>query len=155
MMSTTAPEPATTPISVQLSENEFSACILPHLSIPKRGLKCTLGSHRVFNLIVWVLYPGMQGKCLPIPHNANGQRAIHDTTVYKVLATWADDGSLWQACIASVRHLAIEQHLDTGVRHGARTNTVAQKGGMAAAIPATSTKKASTSSLSSTTMGMS
>src|SRR5207247_9401005 len=48
------------------------------------------------------------------PHNdTNGKPAIHDTTIYKVFARWAKDGSLWQACIASVRHLATEQHLDT------------------------------------------
>jgi hypothetical protein len=62
MMSTTAPKPATTPIPVQLSEPEFEAFILPHLSMPKRGLKCKLGYHRVFNLILWVLYTGMQWK---------------------------------------------------------------------------------------------
>jgi hypothetical protein len=50
-MSTTAPKPATTPIPVQLSETEFDAFILPHLSMPKRGPKCKLGYYRVFNLI--------------------------------------------------------------------------------------------------------
>ena len=38
-MSTTVPQPATTPIPVQLSEPEFEAFILPHLSLPKRGRK--------------------------------------------------------------------------------------------------------------------
>ena len=52
-MSTTAPQSATTPIPVQLSEPEFEAFILPHLSMPKRGPKCKLGYHRVFNLILW------------------------------------------------------------------------------------------------------
>ena len=37
-MSTTAPKSATTPIPVQLSEPEFEAFILPHLSMPKRGV---------------------------------------------------------------------------------------------------------------------
>ena len=50
-MSTTAPQSATTPIPVQLSEPEFEAFILPHLSMPKRGPKCKLGYHRVFNLL--------------------------------------------------------------------------------------------------------
>jgi hypothetical protein len=59
-MSTTAPKPATTPIPVQLSEPEFEAFILPHLSMPKRGPKCKLGYYRVFNLILRVLYTGMQ-----------------------------------------------------------------------------------------------
>ena len=38
-MSTTASKAATTPIPVQLSEPEFEAFILPHLSMPKRGPK--------------------------------------------------------------------------------------------------------------------
>src|SRR2546426_11786542 len=70
-------------------------------------------------------------------------------------AKWVDDGSLWQAFVASVRHLAAEQHLDTSVLHGDGTNTVAKKGGMASAIPATSTRRARKSSPSSTTMVMS
>jgi hypothetical protein len=37
-MSTTTAQPATTPIPVQLSENEFTVFILPHLSMPKRGV---------------------------------------------------------------------------------------------------------------------
>jgi transposase len=155
MMSTTASKPATTPIPVQLSEHEFTAFILPHLSMPKRGPKCKLGYHRVFNLILLVLYTGMQWKCLPIPHDTNGTPAIHYTTIYKVFAKWADDGSLWQAFIASVRHLATEQHLDTSVLHGDGTNTVAKKGAMVSAIPATSTRRARKSLPSSTTMDMS
>jgi hypothetical protein len=39
---------------VQLSENEFTAFILPYLSMPKRGPKCKLGYHRLFNLINWL-----------------------------------------------------------------------------------------------------
>ncbi len=69
-------------------------------------------------------------------------------------AKWADDGSLWQAFVASVRHLATETQLDLSVLHGDGTNTVAKKGAMASAIPATSTKRARKTSPSSTTMGM-
>jgi hypothetical protein len=83
-MSTTAPKPVTTPMPVQLSEPEFTAFILPHLSMPKRGPKGKLGYYRVFNLILWGLYTGMQWKSLPIPHNPQGKPAIHYTTVYKV-----------------------------------------------------------------------
>src|SRR5258705_2273944 len=101
MMSTTVQKPATTPIPVQLSAPEFEAFILPHLSMPRRGPKCTLGYHRVFNLILWVLYTGMQLNCLPVRPDANGAPAIHYTTVYKVFASWADDGWLWPAVRAS------------------------------------------------------
>jgi transposase len=126
-MSTTAPQPATTPIPVQLSAPEFTAFLLPHLSMPKRGPKCTLGYYRVLHLIVWVLYTGMQWKCLPVPHDTAGTPIMHSTTVYKVFAKWADDGSLWQAFIASVRHLAAEKHLDLSVLHGDGTTTVVKK----------------------------
>jgi transposase len=93
-MSIPTPQPATTPIPVQLSETEFTAFILPHLSMPKRGPKCKLGYYRIFNLILWVLYTGMQWKCLPVPKEPNGKPAIHYATVYKVAsitasATWS------------------------------------------------------------------
>src|SRR4029450_1246140 len=128
-MSITAVKPATTPIPVQLSETEFAAFIFPHLSMPRRGPKCKLGYPRVFNLILWVLYTGMQWKCLPIPQDAHGKPAIHYTTVYRVFAKWAHDGSLWQAFIASVRQLADHHQLDLSILHGDGTNTVVKKGG--------------------------
>ncbi len=64
-----------------------------------------------------------------MPQDPHGKSAIHDTTVYRVFAKWAADGSLWQAFIASVRHLTAAQHLDLSVRHGDGTNTVAKQGG--------------------------
>jgi transposase len=153
-MSTRAKHAATTPIPVQPSETEFTAFILPHLTMPKRGPKCKLGYHRLFNLILWVLYTGMQWKCLPVPQDVHGTPAIHYTTVYRAFAKWSADGSLWQAFIASVRHLAAEKHLDTSVLHGDGTNTVAKKGVMGLATRATSTRKARKSSPSRTTMAM-
>jgi len=153
-MSTTAPKPATTPIPVHLSEPEFEAFILPHLSMPKRGPKCKLGYYRVFHLILWVLYTGMQWKCLSVPTDAQGKPAIHYTTVYKVFAKWADDGSLWQAFVASVRHLAAAKKRDLRVLQGDGTNTVAKKGAMASAIPATNTRRARRSLPLSTIMAL-
>ena len=47
----------------------------------------------------------------------------------KVFAKWADDGSLWQAFLASVRHLAAAKHLDLRILQGDGTNTVAKKRG--------------------------
>jgi transposase len=153
-MSISAQQPATTPIPVQLSENEFTAFILPHLSMPKRGPKCKLGYHRLFNLILWVLYTGMQWKCLPVPQDAHGKPALHYTTVYRAFAKWADDGSLWQAFLASVRHLAVAKHLDTSVLHGDGTNTVAKKGAMASGTRGTNTRRARKSSPSRTPTAM-
>jgi hypothetical protein len=83
---------------------------------------------------------------LPVPHDPQGKPAIHYTTVYKVFAKWADDGSLWQAFVASVRHLAVEQQLDISVLHGDGTNTVAKKGAMGLPIRATSIRQGRRSS---------
>ena len=154
-MSTTAPKPATTPIPVQLSAPEFKEFIFPHLSMPKRGPKCKLGYHRVFNLILWVLYTGMQWKGLPVPKDTNGQPAIHYTTVYKVFARWAEDRSLQQAFMASVAHLSDEKKLDLRVLHGDGTNTVAKKGGTALASRGTNTRRARRSLPSLTIMATS
>jgi transposase len=154
-MSPLAKHAATTPIPVQLSEPEFNAFIFPHLSRPKRGPKCKLGYHRLFNLVLWVLYTGMQWKCLPIPKDAHGKPAIHYTTVYRAFAKWADDGSLQQAFLASVAHLAAEKKLDLRVLHGDGTNTVAKKGAMGLATRATSTRRGRRLSPSPTTLAMS
>ena len=154
-MSTAAKNPETTPIPVQLSEPEFTEFIFPHLSMPKRGPKCKLGYYRVFNLILRVLYTGMQWKCLPVPQDAQGKPAIHYTTIYKVFAKWADDGSLWQAFVASVRHLAAEKQLDLSVLHGDGTNTVAKKGAMALGTQGINTRRARRSLPSSITMATS
>jgi hypothetical protein len=141
MTSTTAQKPATTPMPVQLSEAEFTTFIFPHLSMPKRGPKCKLGYHRVFNLILLGLYTGMQWKCVPVPKDVHGKPALHDTNVYKAFAKWADDGSLEKAFIASVGHLAAAKHLDLRVLQGDGTNTVAKKGAMGLATRTPSTRR--------------
>jgi transposase len=141
-MSTRAKHAATTPIPVQLSAPEFHEFILPHLSMPKRGPKGKLGYHRLFNLILWVLYTGMQWKCVPIPKDPQGKPALHYTNVYRAFAKWSDDGSLQQAFMASVAHLSAEKHLDLRVLHGDGTNTVAQKGATGLATRAISTRRA-------------
>jgi transposase len=95
----------------------------------------------LFNLILWVLYTGMQWKCLPIPKDPTGKPEIHYTNVYRAFAKWSDDGSLQQAFIASVSHLSDEKQLDLSVLHGDGTNTVAKKGAMGSATRAISTRR--------------
>ncbi len=124
-----AQKPVTTPIPVQLTEANFTQFILPYLSMPKRGPKCKLGYHRVFNLILWVLYTGMQWKCLPVPKDGDGNPEIHYTTIYRAFAKWTDDGSISTAFVASVGHLSEQNQLDLSVLYGDGTNTVAKKGG--------------------------
>jgi hypothetical protein len=71
----------------------------------------------------------MQWKCLPVPKDRDGKAEIHYTTVYKVFAKWADDGSMEHAFVGSVGHLSDYHRLDLNVLHGDGTNTVAKKGG--------------------------
>jgi transposase len=142
MMRTTTKHPDVTPIPVQSTETEFTACIFPPLSMPKRGPTCKLGYRRLSNLILWVLYTGMPWKCLPIPKGPTGTPDIHYTNVYRAFAKWADDGSLQQAFIASVGHLSDEKKLDLRVRHGDGTNTVAKKGVMALGTLCINTRRA-------------
>jgi transposase len=108
--------------------------------------RCKIGYHRLFNLILWVLYTGMQWTCLPIPKGLTGKSEIHDTNVYRAFAKWVEDGSLQQAFIASVAHLSDEKKLDVRVLHGDGTNTVAKTGGMAWGIRGTNTRRARKSS---------
>jgi transposase len=141
-------------IEVHDPTNEFDAFLLPYLSMPKQGPKCKLGSHRVFHLILWILSTGIQWKCFPLPTDAQGKPALHDTNVYRAFATWAHDGSLQQAFLASVAHLAAEKHLDLRVLHGDGTNTVAKKGAMGLGMQGTNTRRATKSSPSRTPTGM-
>jgi transposase len=146
MMRTAAKNPEITSIPVPLSETEFTAFIFPHLALPKRGPQRKLGYHRLFNLILWVLYTGMPWQCLPIAKDATGKPEIHDPNIDRAFATWADDGSLQQAFMASVAPLADETTLDLRVLPGDGTNTVAQKGGRGLGTRGTNTRKASRSS---------
>jgi hypothetical protein len=70
-MSTTAKNPEITPIPVQLSEREFTAFIFPHLWMPKRGPRCKLGYHRLFNLNLSHYEP-----LNPDMDNGNGQKRV-------------------------------------------------------------------------------
>jgi hypothetical protein len=144
-MTKTPPQPAATPdytaIPVQLSAPEFKEFILPHLSLPKRGPQCKIGYHKPFNYILKVLYPGMQGKELPLAPGPEGKAEVHYTGVFKLFARWAEDGSLQRAFMASVKHLDSTKKLDLSLLHGDGSNPVAKKGGTRSATAGTSTRR--------------
>jgi transposase len=83
----------------------------------------------LLNLILWVLYTGMQWKCLPVSKDGDGKAEIHYTIVYRAFARWSADDSIENAFVASVGHLAAGHRLNLSVLHGDGTNTVAKKGG--------------------------
>jgi hypothetical protein len=135
-------KPGSTAIPVQFRAAEFTEFILPHPSRPKRGPQCKLGSHKSFNSLLKVLYPGMQWKEVPIDKDPEGKAELHYTGVFKLFARWAEDGSLERAFLASVQHLDEAKKLDLSLLHGDGSNTVAKKGARALATVATNTRKA-------------
>jgi hypothetical protein len=85
-----------------------------------------LGYHRVFHLILWVLYTGMAWQGLPIPPDAHGKLAIHDRTCTE---PWRNRlGSLQQAFMASMAYRSAEKKLDRRMLHGDGTHAIAKKG---------------------------
>jgi len=119
-----------TPIPTQLNEEDFNKLILPHLSMPKRGPKCQIGYHKVFNYILKVLYTFITWKELPIERNPEtGKHEIHYTNVYKHFAKWQVDGSWEHVFHSSVLFLKTQEQLDVSIIHGDGSNTVAKKGG--------------------------
>jgi transposase len=115
-------------IPTELKEAEFNKYVLPNLTMPRRGPRCKIKYWIIFNLILDVLYTGMQWKMLNIPKDERGKAVIHYTQVYRYFAKWEKDGSLEQVFIASVEHLQQEAMLDLSVINGDGTNTVAKKG---------------------------
>ena len=119
-----------TSIPTKIGEEDFNEFFLPQLSMPKRGPKCKISYHKIFNYILKVLYTGMQWKELPIDINPETkQPEIHYSNVYKHFAKWQTDGSWESAFHSSVEVLAKEGKLDMSVIHGDASNTVAKKGG--------------------------
>jgi transposase len=137
----TAAPPDYTAIPVQLSAPEFAEFILPHLSLPKRGPQCKIGSHKPFNSILKVLYTGMQWKELPSALGPEGKAELHYTGVFKLFARWAEDGSLERAFMASVKHLGAARKLALSLLHGDGSNTVAKKGVRPLATAVTTTRR--------------
>ncbi len=116
-------------IPTEVKEDEFNEFFLPHLSTLKRGPQCKIGYWKVFNLILKVLYTGMQWKELPINKGINGKPEINYTVIYKNFSKWSDDGSLKKVFENSVKRLSDKEVLGVSVLNGYGTNTVAKKGG--------------------------
>ena len=76
------------------SRSQSLSHYLPAPVVAQARAKCKLGYHRVFNLILWVLYTGMQWKCLPVREAGDGTAVIHYTTIYKVCLVPRCDGAL-------------------------------------------------------------
>jgi transposase len=116
-------------IPVNLTEIQFKEFVLPSLSIGCRGPRCEIPLHKVFNYILYLLHTGMQWYNLPIEKNAQGEREIHYTRVFRIYQRWVNDGSLDQIFKSSVLKLHQNNSLDLSVLQGDGSLTTAKKGG--------------------------
>jgi hypothetical protein len=138
-----AAKPDSPALPVQLSAPEFAAFLWPPLSVPKRGPQCKLGSHQPFNSLLQVLYTGRQGQELPSDPGPEGKAELPSTGVFKLVARWAEAGSLARTFLAAVPYLDEAQQLALSVRHGDGSNPGAKNGGRVWAPGATNPRRAS------------
>src|SRR5688500_20292142 len=75
-------------ISTNLSEEEFTGFVFPHLVKGRRGPSPKLSLHVIFNYILKLLYIGCQWAQLPIEKDVNGQPEIHYTRIYRMFRFW-------------------------------------------------------------------
>ena len=129
-------------LPVKVSEKQFNRFFLPHLSLPKAGFTSKIPLWRIFNYILYQLHTGCQWEQLPIKADPDtDKKEIHHVSVWKWFDRWSGDGSFEQAFINSVKELKDKKKLRLSKLHGDGTNTVAKKGAVLLAIPATSTRR--------------
>lgn len=130
-------------LPVKVAEKQFNQYFLPFLSLPKAGFTSKIPLWKIFNYILYQLHTGCQWEQLPIKFAPDtGKKEIHYTSIWKWFDRWSGDGSFEKAFVSSVKELKDQHKLRLGKLHGDGTNTVAKKGAVLLAIPATSTKKA-------------
>lgn len=116
-------------IPTMLTEKQFEEFVLPHLSVGKRGPKCTIPLKKVFNYVLHLMHTGMQWEHLPIDLNKEGEPEIHHTRIFRIYQRWANDGSLDRVFQHTVLMLKDNNLLDMSVLHGDGSSTPAKKGG--------------------------
>jgi transposase len=117
------------PIPTQLTEMQFAEFVLPHLSVGKRGPKCSIPLRKIFNYILQVIYTGMQWHMLPIDHDENSNPEIHYTRVFRIYQRWVSDKSLERVFENTVSLLVKHDLVDCTILHGDGSSTAAKKGG--------------------------
>jgi transposase len=116
-------------IPTQLTETQFNEFICPWLSVGRRGPRCSIPLHKVFNYVLIVLYTGMQWKMLPIDQAESGRAEIHYTRIFRLYQRWVNDGSIKKIFENTVQLLFTHQLTDCSILHGDGSSTCAKKGG--------------------------
>lgn len=123
-------------LPVQVTRKQFNRYIDRYLSRGKRGPKPKLSRSKIFNYILYVLHTGMQWDQLRTKRNE-----LHWSNVYKWHIKWSKDGSYQNLFESGVQQLFLDGKLDLSVLHGDGSNTVAKKGALVSATPATNIRK--------------
>ena len=118
-------------IPVELSEKDFNAFILPHLSTSTLGRKPKIPFLKLFNYIMYVAHTGCQWDALKkvIDKNKEGKCEIHYTNVFRWFKRWSNDKSWISVFNNTVMLLQQNNQLYLDILHGDGTSSMAKKGG--------------------------
>lgn len=123
-------------LPIKVSRKDFNRYFKPYLSVGSRGPDTKISTYKIFNHILRVLHTGMQWYQLD-----TGRDRLHWSNVYRHYNRWSKDGSFQRVFEASIAWLNDQGLLELFLLHGDGSNTVAKKGGLASATPATSTNR--------------
>jgi transposase len=119
-------------IPTQLTETQFQQYIEPHLSKAKRGYVSEQPLYKIFNYILYKLYPGCQWDALPRETTVDGQPIMSYQVPYYHFRKWSQDGSFQRLVDAGM--LAVKYELNLSELNLDGSHTVAKKGAKASRI---------------------
>lgn len=113
-------------IPVELTEEQFTTHIRPHLCIAKRGFVSEQPLFQIFNLVLHVLHTGGQWEETPVPMDSEGQPLMSWQVPRYHFYKWSRDGSLERLFQAGV--LSIEHELNLSILNFDGSHSAAKKG---------------------------
>src|SRR5258708_38064569 len=117
-------------IPESVTEEQFRAYILPHLTTARRGYVSRTPLQGIFNLILYRLHTGCQWDRLPVSRDAKERERRNEPSWqagYDHWSKWSADGSLkkiWQERIGCIQANLDLQQINLDGRHA-----IAKKGG--------------------------
>jgi transposase len=89
-------------IPPQLTEQQFQQSIEPHLSRAQRGYVSGQPRYKIFNYILYKLYPGCQWEAIPLDKDDPGQPVMSYQVPYDHFRKWSRDGSFQRLVDAGI-----------------------------------------------------
>ena len=98
-------------IPTEATETQFEQQIDPHLSQAKRGSVSEHPRYKIFNYILYKLYPGCQWPALPVEQGPDGHPIMSYQVPYYQFRKWRQDGSRQRLLAASIVSIRGELHV--------------------------------------------